>query len=128
MLTPEHAQHVIDTYYAAAMGKDREAFLALFAVDASHEDPVGGPVNHGHEDIGAFFDRGVVPTTMDLRLSSPLIVAGDEMIALLEVRIGEGAQRMLLAPVVEHFVFDDDGIIVGFRAFCDMSTITPDPE
>ncbi len=66
MVTPEHAQQVIETYCKAESAKDRDTWLSLFAPDATHEDPVGAPVNRGIEAIGAFFDAGAGQMDLDL--------------------------------------------------------------
>jgi steroid delta-isomerase len=128
MVTPEHAKQVIQTYCTAETAKDRDTWLALFAPDATHEDPIGAPVNHGVEAIGAFFDAGAGQMDLDLHMTAEPIVIGDEALAFLEVHVGSGAERLLLAPIVDHFVFGDDGKIVGLRAFFDPAGVTPDPE
>lgn len=128
MVTPEHAQQVIETYCKAESAKDRDAWLALFAPDATHEDPVGAPVNRGVDAIGAFFDAGAGQMDLDLHSTAPPIVVGDEALAFLEVHVDHGAERMLLSPIVDHLVFDADGRIASLRAFFDPAGIRPDPE
>ena len=127
MVTPERAQHVIETYCKAETAKDRDTWLSLFAPDATHEDPVGAPVNRGVDAIGAFFDASAARMDLDLHPTSPPIVVGDEALAFLEVHVGNGDERMVLAPIVDHFVFDDDGRITALRAFFDPAGIRPDP-
>jgi steroid delta-isomerase len=128
MVTPEHAQQVIETYCKAESAKDRDTWLSLFAPDATHEDPVGAPVNRGHEAIGAFFDASVGHMDLDLRSTALAIVVGDEALAFLEVHVGHGAERLVLTPIVDHLVFDDEGRIIALRAFFDPAGIRPDPE
>ena len=67
---------------------------------------------------------------MDIALSptAPAIVAGNEAIVFLQVHIGTGPERVLLAPIVEHLVFDDAGLITSLRAFLDPASARPDPE
>jgi hypothetical protein len=60
--------------------------------------------------------------------TAPPIVAGREAIVFLQVHIGSGTERVLLAPIVEHLVFDDDGRITALRAFLDPASAFPDPE
>jgi len=78
MVTPEHAQQVIETYCKAESAKDRDTWLSLFAPDATHEDPVGAPVNRGIEAIGAFFDAGAGQMDLDLHQTAPPVVVGLE--------------------------------------------------
>ncbi len=128
MVTPEHAKQVIETYCTAETAKDRDTWVSLFAPDATHEDPVGAPVTRGVEAIGAFFDASPGQMDLDLHPTAEPIVVGNEVLAFLEVHIGAGADRLVLRPIVDHFVFGDDGKIVALRAFFDPAGITPDPE
>ena len=95
MVTPEHAQQVIETYCKAETAKDRDTWLSLFTPDATHEDPVGAPVNQGIEAIGAFFDAGAGADGSRPAQTAPPIVVGDEALAFLEVHVGHGAERLL---------------------------------
>lgn len=128
MVTPEHAKQVIETYCTAETAKDRATWLSLFASDATHEDPVGAPVNRGIEAIGAFFDAGAGQMDLDLHTIAEPIVVGNEALAFLEVHVGSGAERLLLTPIVDHMVFGDDGKIVALRAFFDPAGVSPAPE
>jgi steroid delta-isomerase len=128
MVTPEHVEQVVKAYCTAESAKDRATWLSLFAPDAVHEDPVGAPVNRGLEAIGAFFDASAAGMDLDLHSTAAPIVVGDEALAFLEVHVGHGAERLVLSPIVDHMVFDDEGRIVSLRAFFDPAGITPDPE
>jgi steroid Delta-isomerase len=127
MITPEHARQVVETYCTAETAKDRDTWLSLFAPDATHEDPVGAPVNRGLDAIGAFFDAGAGQMDLDLHTTGAPIVVGNEALAFLEVHVGTGADRLLLGPIVDHMVFGDDGKIVALRAFFDVTGTRPDP-
>src|SRR3954469_22358078 len=104
MLTPEHAQQVIETYCKAESAKDRDTWLSLFAPDATHEDPVVAPVNRGIEALAAFFDAGAGQMDLGMPQPAPPVVVGDEALAFLEVHVGHGGERMLLSPIVDHLV------------------------
>ena len=112
----------------AESAKDRDRWLSLFAP----RDPRGSRRCTGEprpfEAIGAFFDAGAGQMDLDLHTTAPPIVVGNEALAFLAVRVGHGAERMLLSPIVDHMVFDDDGRIVALRAFFDPAGITADPE
>jgi steroid delta-isomerase len=127
MVTPDHARQVIETYCTAESAKDRATWLSLFAPDATHEDPVGAPVNRGLDAIGAFFDAGAGQMDLDLHTIAPPVVVGEEVLAFLEVHVGHGAERLVLAPIVYPLVFDDAGRITALRAFFDPAGIRPDP-
>ena len=85
-------------------------------------------MNRGIEAIGAFFDAGAGQMDLDLHTTAPPIVVGDEALAFLEVHVGHGAERLVLSPIVDHMVFDDDGRIAALRAFFDPAGIAADPE
>jgi hypothetical protein len=55
------------------------------------------------------------------------IICGNEAVAFLAVRVGAGADRHLLQPIVDHFVFGDDGKIAALRTFFDYANLRPDP-
>jgi steroid delta-isomerase len=128
MLSREHAHQVIETYCKAESAKDRDTWLSLFTPDATHEDPVGAPVNRGIEAIGAFFDASAGQMDLDLHMTAPPVVVANEALAFLAVYVGHGAERQLLSPIVDHLVFDDDGRITALRAFFDQANLRPDPE
>ncbi len=128
MVTPEDVDQVVSTYCTAESAKDRARWLSLFAPDATHEDPVGAPVNRGLEAIGAFFDAGAGQMDLDLHATAPPIVVGNEALVFLEVHVRHGAERLVLAPIVDHMVFDDEGRITALRAFFDPAGIAPAPE
>jgi steroid delta-isomerase len=48
---------LLERYAAAWAARDRAGWLATFAADATQEDPVGGGVRTGHQEIGGFWDR-----------------------------------------------------------------------
>jgi steroid delta-isomerase len=128
MVSREHAQQVIETYCKAESAKDRDTWLSLFTPDATHEDPVGAPVNRGIEAMGAFFDGSAGQMDLDLHMTAPPVVVANEALAFLEVYVGRGPERLVLAPIVDHLVFNDEGRIVALRAFFDQSALRPDPE
>ena len=129
VVTREHIQQVIETYCKAETVKDRDTWLALFAPDATHEDPVGAPVRQGYEEVGTVFDTTPADVIIDLHPTAPPLVIGHEALAFIECHVGVGAERQLVSPMVNHMVFNDEGLIVSVRAFYDAAgSIRPDPE
>ena len=129
MVTPEHADQVIEAFCAAESSGDRAAWLSLFAPDANLEE-VGSatPGPCGLDALGEFFDETVAPLDMHLRPTARPIVTGDEALAFFEAHVGHGAERLALDRLVDHFVFDGEGRIVAVRAFMDLSATRSDPE
>ena len=120
---------MIETYCKAESAKDRDTWLSLFAPDATHEDPVGAPINRGIEAIGAFFDAG----RLDRWTSTCTRPRTRSWSATKRSRSSRctwatAPERLVLSPIVDHLMFDDDGRITALRAFFDPAGIRPDPE
>ena len=115
----------IDTYLAAYTAGHREAWLDLFAEDATMEDPVGSPIRHGREEIGAFFDQGRASAdSVELRPVGPVIVIGDQASFLFEVRPVLGGAELVM-PAIDVMTFDEDARITSQRAFVDFAMLVP---
>jgi steroid Delta-isomerase len=121
-----HVEEVVARYCTAETTKDRETWLSLFAHDATVEEADGSTVQ-GIQALRAFFDGSVARLDLDLHETAPPIVVGDEALAFLELHLGRGADRLALAPIVDHFVFDAEGRISSVRAFYDVAGAQPDP-
>jgi len=107
----------IETYCRAETEGDWDAFIGLFAEgNVLHEDPVGYARRHGRaglEEIWQMAQAGKVY----LQLTGDVIVCGNEAIGLMRAETGPEDARRVTGPIVDHFVFDDDGKITSVRAF-----------
>ena len=116
---PDKAQMIaaIETYCRAETEGDWDAFIALFAEEGVlHEDPVGYAKRHGRaglEEIWGMAQAGGV----NLQLTGDVIVCGNEAIALMRAETGPEGERRVTEPIVDHFVFGEDGKITSVRAF-----------
>ncbi len=88
--------------------------VALYAPDATLEDPVGSDVLHGRDAIGAFYATldGLAMTTELVTLRA---CAGHAAFHF-EVVTDTGDMKFRMAPL-ETMTFDDDGLITSMRAF-----------
>lgn len=87
---------------------------ALYAADATIEDPVGSPVTAGREAIEAFYATfASMPKTTELLT---LRTCGGEAAFHFEIVTDTGAGKAVMAPL-EVMTFDDDGLIVSMRAW-----------
>jgi steroid delta-isomerase len=111
----------VEAYCRAETEKDKKGWLALFAEDAVHEDPVGLVRNEGLEKIAAFWDR-FESSNVELWLTEPPIVCGNEVIALMKCRTGPADSRRESGRIVDQMIFDENGRIKAVRAFYDPST------
>ena len=107
---------VIDEYCRAITAQDKQGWLNLFADGIRHEDPVNVRVNLGKEQLAAFWDL-FVGFNIELSLTAPTIVCGNEAVAFMRSRMGPADSRKEIAPIIDTFVFDDAGRITSVRAF-----------
>jgi steroid Delta-isomerase len=106
----------IDEYCRAITSQDKQGWLDLFADGIRHEDPVNVRVNLGKEQLAAFWDT-FVGLDIELSLTAPVIVCGNEAVAFMRSRLGPVDSRKEMAPVIDILVFDDAGRITSVRAF-----------
>lgn len=129
MATVEQIQATIDRYIERFSSGDAAGWAALFAEDATQEDPVGTPVNVGREAIQGFYERTAEMLGGGLALvakEEPVII-GHEAALSLYALAGTGEARMRMPRIIDHMTFDDDANITSLRAFWTMDSITPDP-
>ena len=78
MAEPDAIRTTVEQYLAR-FADDREGWLALWAPDATMEDPVGSPVRHGIDAIAEFYDQSQASADrVELRPDGPVIVLGQE--------------------------------------------------
>ena len=107
---------MIEEYCRAETAKDRAAWFALFADDVIHEDPVGSRTNIGIDNLASIW-ADVEGYDVKLEQVAPIIACGNEAIAMLRAEVGPGENRFVLTPIVNNFVFGDDGKIKRMRSF-----------
>jgi steroid delta-isomerase len=116
----EHIRGVFERYCALFTAGDTEGVVALYAEDATVEDPIGSPVHRGRDAIRAFYEAGV--GSVALELEGRPRVAGRE-----------GACGMLARPAgadvvietLDTMIFDEAGLILQMRAYWSPATIRP---
>jgi steroid delta-isomerase len=126
MPAAEDLRAAVESYIKAFNAGDRDAWLEHFADDARQEDPVGAPVNEGHEAIGAFYDNLVNSFgAPSVTLMQEPIVCGNEVAMAFQAEAGPEDGRVRIPMIIDHLVFNGDGKITSLRAFWDPATITP---
>jgi acyl-CoA synthetase (AMP-forming)/AMP-acid ligase II len=88
---------------------------ALFADDATVEDPVGSPQRHGRKEIHAFYAQSVT-TGAKLELLGEPRCAGDYVAFPFAVKLEWQGRRQVI-EVIDTFRFNDAGRITEMRAF-----------
>jgi len=115
MPTPEQMIAAVHGYVAAFDAGDAEAAVALFAEDATVEDPVGTPAKIGHDDIRAFYTASM-QTGAKLHLQGPVRVGEDYAAFAFQVRLNwEG--KTSTVDVIDIFRFNADGKVAKMEAY-----------
>lgn len=109
-----------DRYLQALRDRDLDAVLAMYAPDATLEDPVGsGPVS-GTDAIRAFYERGIA-MGLDGKRTGPIRKAANTLAFPFHLRI-EGSG--IAIDVIDVFELGDDGRIIGMKAYWGRENIT----
>ena len=116
-MTDEMAvEATIRAYAAAWAARDREAWLRTFAADATQEDPVGGPIRRGYDEIGGFWDREMARYRSIEIIPREVFVIGREAVMVWTIN-GVTSEGAVSFSGVDLFHFDEDDRIASVRAF-----------
>lgn len=116
---------VMARYVELVNARDARGIVALFAEDASVEDPVGTEVIRGHEALAAFYGNAVSRDLSMQILSGPHGSFGNSVGMAAEVTAtlpGQGRYRIRL---VEIQTFDEHCRITSMRAFWGQGDMLP---
>jgi steroid delta-isomerase len=101
--------------YAELLGSgSADEITALYAPDASVEDPVGSGARHGHAEIRDLYSR-IEKQSRTVELLS-VHINGDEAAFLARLTVIAGEVRTRIDGI-DVMTFDDDGLITSMRAF-----------
>ncbi len=115
MPDPAKMEAAVHEYVAAFEVGSADRVTALFAADATVEDPIGTPIQHGREAIHAFY-AGSMQTGAKLKLEGPVRVAGAYAVFPFSVHLHwEGSHRQI--DVIDTFKFNEDNEVIEMRAF-----------
>jgi steroid delta-isomerase len=91
-----------------------DELVALFAADATVEDPVGSGVRHGRDEIRELFSRVEKQNRTVELLSAHVIGREAAFLARLTVHAGDVTTRI---DGIDVMTFDDEARITSMRAF-----------
>jgi steroid Delta-isomerase len=115
MPDPEKMQAAVHAYVAAFDKSDHDAVAALFAADASVEDPIGSPIHNGRDAIRAFYAESM-KAGAKLKLEGPIRIANEYAVFAFSVNVSfDGSDKQI--DVIDTFKFNDDNEVVEMRAF-----------
>jgi steroid delta-isomerase len=115
MPDPAQMKAAVHAYVAAFDAGNADQAAALFAPDATVEDPVGSPPYKGQAAIRAFYAASM-QTGAKLTLQGPVRVAADYAAFAFSVDLAwEGQQQRI--DVIDTFHFNDANEVTAMRAF-----------
>lgn len=115
MPTPEQMTAAVHAYVEAFDKNDPEMAVALFAPDATIEDPIGTPLKVGTHAIREFY-YGSAATGAKLVLEGPVRVGGDYAAFAFSVKLHLNGQD-LQVDVIDTFKFNDAGMVIEMKAY-----------
>lgn len=115
MPDPEKMAATVHAYVEGFAKGDPAIIAALFAEDATVEDPVGSPIRHGRAAIHAFYAESM-KTGARLTLQGPIRVGGAFAAFAFSVDLHFGGSDKRV-DVIDTFRFNDAGEVVEMRAF-----------
>ncbi len=115
MPTTEQKLAAVHGYIAAFEAGSADAVIALFAQDATVEDPLGTPIKRGHAEIRDFYATSMA-TGAKLTLEGAPRFAADYVAFPFTVTLEWGGQTSVI-EVIDTFRLNDDGKIIEMRAY-----------
>lgn len=106
---------VVEQYVKLVATGPTDDIVALYAANATVEDPIGTPVREGHDAIRELYAalEGVTERSTELHT---VRIAGKHAAIAFTLVTTFGNQRMTLSPI-DIMEFDDEGKIVKMRAY-----------
>ncbi len=108
------ATALVDTYLTAVTRGDIETIVALYADDATLEDPVGSDPAHGRDAIRAFYERALRRMSLRCERTGPVCSTGAALAFPFRLTVGDGA---MVLDVIDVFELDPSGAIRSMRAY-----------
>lgn len=116
MATEPQMKQAMQAYIDKYNADDLEGLLALYADDATVEDPVGKPVMSGKAKIREFYTMAM-KTGARLALAAPIRGShGNAAAMAFDVKLEYQGSRMVIR-VVDVMTFNDRGQFASMRAY-----------
>ncbi|MFC6634367.1 nuclear transport factor 2 family protein [Microbulbifer taiwanensis] len=117
------AEQIVDSYLCCLSEGDLEGVVALYADDATVEDPVGSEPITGRAAIAEFY-RGALAMGIKLRRSGAVRLAAGEIVFPF-VCASEAMGAPMEIEIIDHFVLNAEGKVQSMRAFWSEANIRP---
>jgi len=122
MPTPDEMRSVVQSYVDMMCKSDIDGIMALYADDATAEDPVGGEVQTGAEALRNFY--ALAAPALQVELNGPICVSGRECAFLVLAELSMGDTKQYL-DAIDVFIFNDEGKITSMRAYWNPAELRP---
>ncbi len=122
MPTPDEVRSVIESYVRMMCSNDVDGIVDLYADGGTAEDPVGGKIQSGKDELRTFY-AGTVPS-LQVELTGPVRVAGNEAAFPMLAELTMNDNKLYL-DVIDVMAFDDAGRITSMRAFWNPAEMRP---
>jgi len=121
--SPSELRATIESYVEMMCQSDIDGIMALYADDATAEDPVGGDVQQGSEAIKNFYS--MTAPLLQVELTGPICVAGNECAFPLLAQLTMGDDISYL-DATDVLTFNDEGKISRMRAYWNPEELRPE--
>ncbi len=112
MPSTETMEAAVQSYIAGFRNRDLESIVALFAADATVEDPVGSQPHKGLDAIRAFYAASIDTGAVLDQQGETRVAANYAAFAFHAIVPGMGH-----VEVIDTFKFNEQGKVVEMRAF-----------
>jgi steroid delta-isomerase len=120
MATPAEIRATVESYVKLMTAGDADAIAALYADDATIEDPIGAPLQRGKDAIRTWYRASA--GKVRLELTGPIRVAGGEAAFPMLGTVGSADDPSYL-DIIDVMRFDAEGRITSLRAFWSVDAI-----
>lgn len=114
MNTAEHMSAVVQRYVDALNASDLDGIVALYADDATVEDPVGSEPQRGIAAIRSFYANSL-KLPLKVELTQEVRAVANEAAFAFTVSFEYKGRKTTIAPI-DHFRFNKTGKVVSMRA------------
>ncbi len=122
MPTPQEIRSVVQSYVEKMCASAIDGILALYADDATAEDPVAAEAQSGTEALRKFYT--LTAPALHVELNGPICVAGSKCAFLLLAKLTMGDNTQYL-DATDIFEFNDEGKITSMRAYWNPAELRP---
>lgn len=117
MPSNEEMKATMRAYIERLNAGDLEGVLALFAPEATVEDPVGTGIHQGAEALRAFYGMALA-NNAKLHLTGPQVGSSSDFAAMpIKVEVAIPDTPKMQINVIETMRFNDAGQVVEMRAY-----------